>query len=198
MKQCTHKDHVGKRLLPLTEFYSNKRTKTGYNSECKRCTKQLHKRYQQSKRGKEKSHESYARRREKVIQQVAEWQKQNKDKVNTTSKRYREQNKEQRRLTTKTWRENNQSLICYLANKRRFKKKKATPSWANEDAMRSMYKQCDLLTKETGIKHHVHHIVPLQELDFVTGLHCEANLKIVTDEEHWYYHSSIEKLMELW
>lgn len=41
------------------------------------------------------------------------------------------------------------------------------------------YAEALRLTRETGIRHEVDHIYPLQS-DVVCGLHCEANLRVIT------------------
>ncbi len=56
---------------------------------------------------------------------------------------------------------------------------KQTPKWANRDNINNIYKRCREISKISGIKHHVDHIVPLQG-KMVSGLHVEANLQIIT------------------
>lgn len=55
------------------------------------------------------------------------------------------------------------------------------PNWANRDAIASIYSEARRLTKETGIEHHVDHIIPLRGKT-VCGLHVETNLQILTAE----------------
>ena len=58
-----------------------------------------------------------------------------------------------------------------------------TPAWADVAAIHSIYRECERLTRETGVLHHVDHIVPLQGRR-VSGLHVEANLQILTAAEN--------------
>lgn len=64
-----------------------------------------------------------------------------------------------------------------IAN-RRAAKLQATPKWASEALILAIYEECQLLSEETGIPHHVDHAVPLIS-DIVCGLHCEDNLQIL-------------------
>lgn len=61
---------------------------------------------------------------------------------------------------------------------RRAAKLQATPEWASEALILAIYEECQLLSEETGIPHHVDHAVPLIS-DIVCGLHCEDNLQIL-------------------
>lgn len=61
--------------------------------------------------------------------------------------------------------------------------KKATPKWADLDAIKQFYIEAQRLTKETGIPHEVDHIIPIQG-KIVSGLHVPENLQILTAEEN--------------
>lgn len=46
-----------------------------------------------------------------------------------------------------------------------------------------MYLEAKRIGQETGVKHHVDHIVPIKS-PIVCGLHCEANLQILPEAEN--------------
>ena len=61
--------------------------------------------------------------------------------------------------------------------------KKATPIWADLDAIKEFYIEAQRLTKETGIPHEVDHIIPIKG-KVVSGLHVPANLQILTEKQN--------------
>lgn len=65
------------------------------------------------------------------------------------------------------------------SERRRVQLRLATPRWANIDAIMELYIKRYEMTRETGIEYHVDHIVPIQH-PRVCGLHCEANLQVIT------------------
>jgi hypothetical protein len=77
----------------------------------------------------------------------------------------------------------NRDAVNALIAKRVIAKKRAIPKWADLKAIRMFYAEAIRLTRETGIRHEVDHIYPLQS-DMVCGLHCEANLRVITKAEN--------------
>ena len=67
--------------------------------------------------------------------------------------------------------------------KRRATKLDATPSWANHDKIKAIFKEAKTLSKATGINYHVDHIDPLQS-KLVCGLHVETNLQLLSSQEN--------------
>lgn len=75
-------------------------------------------------------------------------------------------------------------LPAYLAcARRRAAKKRAVPVWADKAALRAVYAEALRLTKITGIRHEVDHIIPLQGTT-ACGLHVAENLQIITGTEN--------------
>ena len=62
--------------------------------------------------------------------------------------------------------------------KRRSALMNATPSWADMSAISAVYAECLRKTKQSGIKHHVDHIIPLRGMN-VSGLHVHYNLQVI-------------------
>lgn len=173
-KKCGYTHHQGKNPLPLSSFGKNKRMPDGLHYWCISCCK----RWRKSQYSTNPSYKRNAKKR------ASDWQKENVELVNATSQRYRDRNKEKRKEITKRWRDKNKVLTCFLANKRRAQKLKAMPRWFEKQEVKALYEKAARLTVETGVPHHVDHIVPLQS-EVVCRLHCLANLQILTATDNF-------------
>jgi hypothetical protein len=85
----------------------------------------------------------------------------------------------------KKWQKNNRGVMNAHTVKYQAMKKSATPSWANLEAIKSLYNVAHYFDWISGgfVKHHVDHIVPLQGKT-VCGLHVENNLQILIDKDN--------------
>lgn len=108
------------------------------------------------------------------------YRKNNPDKRKASCSAYRSdpENRERERKAQAAWAKKNKGRLAARAAKRRAVKLLATPSWVNWERVASFYEEAQRLSVETGIEHHVDHMVPLQS-KFVCGLHWEANLQIL-------------------
>lgn len=57
------------------------------------------------------------------------------------------------------------------------------PAWANEGQINDIYLQSLRVSFETGVEHHVDHIIPLNGKN-VCGLHVSENLRVITWREN--------------
>lgn len=128
----------------------------------------------------------YEKNREKSIARASEWQRENKDRLKQrrdkpenkakkakVDKKYwknaPEKVRENRRNAIRQWARNNKDKRYSALRKRLDLIKKATPKWANLDAIKAFYKN-----RPEGMT--VDHIIPLQGKT-VTGLHVLENLQ---------------------
>lgn len=84
------------------------------------------------------------------------------------------------------WARDNRDKCNAIKAKRRAAELRAMPPWYPDEheEICKLYRRARQLSNETGIPHHVDHIVPLQGKN-VSGLHCLANLQILTAQENF-------------
>jgi hypothetical protein len=109
--------------------------------------------------------------------------KPDRRKASCAAYRSKPENKEKEKITRAIWAKANLDKLAAKSAARRAQKLRATPPWANLDAIEAIYAEARRLTAETGIEHHVDHIYPLKS-KWTCGLHCEANLQILVGPEN--------------
>lgn len=182
MRQCGSKYHQGDRSVEESGFApSQLKKKSG--GVCRDCVRLQAADWRTNNRVASRA--IYAKSYQENKEQILAQNKLDTTKNNEYSKVYRDNNKEQRRLSGEKWRAKNKVLTCFLANARRARKLQATPKWAEAEQkqIEALYREAARLQEETGVKYHVDHIIPLQS-ELVCGLHCLANLQILTQHEN--------------
>jgi hypothetical protein len=96
---------------------------------------------------------------------------------------YRQAHKEKIRARWNRWARANPEKVNAFVAQRKAAKLRATPAWANHDAIAAFYAEAARLTRETGIPHTVDHYYPLLS-PVVCGLHVEHNLRVITRSEN--------------
>ena len=137
-------------------------------------------------------------RREEFAKKSRQYYHAHKDEVAIRAKKYRETHRGVCSVSARTYRNSHRDEIAnkkriYALNnpaignaksgRRRAAKLRATPSWANREAIKAFYVEASRLTRETGISHHVDHVIPLQG-KIVSGLHVETNLQVIPAVEN--------------
>jgi hypothetical protein len=126
------------------------------------------KEYNQRDEVKNAKHDWYQKNRERVIQAS-----------NTTPAHIKAQYK-------RAWRERNQLYVRADTKARRRKHRQATPLWLTrkqKTEIRQIYQIAITMTKTTGERYVVDHIIPLRS-EVVCGLHVPWNLRVITQKEN--------------
>ena len=104
--------------------------------------------------------------------------------------------KEERMRHREKYKKQNPELYKAFTSVRRRRHKNATPPWITAEqklAMRKLYLQAMELTKITGEKYVVDHIIPLINPE-VCGLHVPWNLRVITQEENLKKSNKLENM----
>ena len=155
-----------KRELPLSEFHVRRASRDGLAYKCRDCVRL-----------------ACAEWREKNPGAFSRWHAANREHRSSYFREWIASNRRERQEYMRVWSRENAPGINARVAKRRAAKLRATPAWADQEKIKAIYAEARRLTKETGIRHEVDHIYPLQS-DMVCGLHCEANLRVVTEFEN--------------
>lgn len=119
-------------------------------------------------------------------ERVAAWHEANRDRVAASRKRWYEKNKEHNSEKARQYAKENPEWKAAHCAKRRSRKLRACPDWLTQEQLNKIetfYHLAKRLFKETGIPHHVDHIVPLQGKS-VSGLHVPWNLQVLTASDN--------------
>lgn len=174
----------------LDEFSKNSRNKVdGRQPKCKACYKQY--RLNNLDRIKSQKREYSKNNSSKAVARVNAWVKENRERSREIKAKWRLKNAEKMASIRKEWAKNNPEYLASSCRKYQALKHNAVPKWADNKKIRAIYKESRRLTLETGIQHHVDHIVPIVS-KIVCGLHCEANLQILP------YNENIKKGNRYW
>lgn len=112
--------------------------------------------------------EWFEKNKERVLNRITNWGKQNADRVLAAKRRYRERNPVVDRVNVV---------------KRRAAKLCRTPMWADHNIIKFFYATRAYISQETGQVWHVDHVVPLRG-DKVSGLHTHHNLRVIPAVEN--------------
>lgn len=167
--------------LPLDSFSKRKASPDGLAYKCRECDRAY-----RLGRGKgvykKLRRNSYEKNIESERAKALSYYRNNREHCITRHAEYKlatsEQQKEYRRLT--------RAQIRARVVKYRAALEERTPMWLTETdfkVIEALYIEREKVQAETGIDHHVDHIIPLRG-ETVSGLHVPANLRIIPAVEN--------------
>jgi len=185
---------------PVSEFSKRPKSKDGLRSNCKICEAAAYSAWRE-KNIEHVAAASKARRllkKPKISEANKSWRLANPEKHAANGKAWRESHPgysaekskakylldpEAARARSLVWAKENPDKATAIVRRRSAAKINATPSWSDGDAILKFYAEAKQLTQETGVVHHVDHIVPLRHKK-VCGLHVHQNLQVLTATEN--------------
>jgi hypothetical protein len=133
--------------------------------------------------GNERSRKWMRENKETFVPYQKQWRADNADQCRQVRSIWRQVNREHISQQDRQYRRDNSGRVSANTRARQCRKIRATPFWAELDAIREVYELSAALTRVSGIRYHVDHIVPLKS-HLVCGLHCLANLQILPAAEN--------------
>ena len=161
--------------------------------------------------GKQKNAEYRERNREKLRQKNKEYRLKNKEKIKEKrsseefkkhireyakkhyqlnkkrkmeiAKKYELKNIDKVKKMRSDWKKRNAHKVRESSMRRLVCKRKAMPKWVDIEQIKCFYEVADRVTKQTGVKHDVDHIVPLVS-NVVCGLHVQENLQLLVKADN--------------
>jgi hypothetical protein len=110
---------------------------------------------------------------------MTKWRLANPEKFKEIKRRFRTQHREQIRQECRAYGRANKDKINAKTMRRKAAILHATPAWANPLKILEFYTAREAVQELLEVNIEVDHIVPLKS-KLVCGLHCEANLQLMT------------------
>ena len=122
-----------------------------------------------------------------LLKKQKEYAETNKDTIKIRRRAYRKPNWNSILAKKREYVKKNPAKMNVKLAARRAKKLQRTPPWLSKEDIKqiiAIYKESNRLTRQSSIKHHVDHIIPLVG-ENVSGLHVPTNLQILTATENY-------------
>lgn len=190
MQVCSEIDHPGLLLKhcsvcneekAMSAFSTDRRKPDGKCVRCKSCRRAAYLNDKSAVAAASKRHylankdrhnalslAHYRANKERRSEKMANWYRANKDRVAANVAAYRAAHP---------------GFSAAMRAKRRAAEIMATPCWADTKKISGRYRDAARISRETGVAHHVDHIIPLLGKT-VCGLHVHWNLQILTAAEN--------------
>lgn len=137
-------------------------------------------------RASEVQSKSYRKHRDRVLRQDKERRLANLELFLERERQSAKRNAESRKKKEKRWRAANPHKVAAYAAARRAALSLRVPKWLTEQdyaQIDGLYAEASRLTTETGVIHHVDHVLPLRGR-FVSGLHVPQNMRVMIGSEN--------------
>jgi len=164
-----------KEVKVLSEFNKNKKYDNGVDKLCRACSNKLSKQWKENNLDRAKKGQK-------------EWRDANPEKVKEGVRKWAENNKDNRRKYMVEYRERNKDQAAVTASERRARKRNQTHKDANKIDIKRFYRVTLYLSKFSGKKYSIDHILPLSK----GGLHREENLQIIPAKINHLKHKSLK------
>jgi hypothetical protein len=169
-------------LLPLGYFGKHSREKDGLRKICKECRTIYSKSYYEKNKSEKINYQKdYAiKNAEKIKAQRAEYYLKNKQKALARTANWAAKNQHKRAEYSKNYYNKNKAYYhAHSAKRRELCKIQTIPMDKTQwFAIVEIYKSARRISQETGVPHHVDHIMPLNGKNCL-GLHVPWNLQII-------------------
>jgi hypothetical protein len=128
--------------------------------------------------------EWYERNKALTIERSRFWALANPEKKHEIHRKNRQKDLENHNARNREWNKNNKPIKAALQAKRKSAILQRTPAW-DPDAhlIIAKYQLANMLSKASGIEHHVDHTIPLQGRK-VSGLHVFSNLRVIPGSDN--------------
>ena len=161
-----------------SEFVKRNDCTRGYTYQCKKCQADRSVRWRKSHPGSGNKYRKKEQEKNKILRRSGV------TRFKEASRRCYLKNRMKRlAYGLEYYRKNREAYVAKVA-KRKSLKLRATPDWVDAKTIMQFYVEARTLSQNTGIKHHVDHIVPLKS-SIVCGLHVPSNLQVVKASENW-------------
>jgi hypothetical protein len=156
-------------------FTKKTREKDGLDGQCKSCRKIAYLKYYEKNKERIKKVNKFYKEKNPEKAKLAQKNSFLKkiDYYKEQKKLWRRQNPQKTRVYFNTYKNKNYGKVISWQANYRAKKLQATPKWFEKDLVEKVYEKAKIWGFE------VDHVVPLNS-EIVCGLHCWANLQLLT------------------